>query len=82
MNLSGDTGLIKDVSLSLWKGDRGRWPVIERFVLIAALMAGMLVAALRTRSFKLALSSWRVFSRHLFAGILMAIGFVIAGGKW
>lgn len=74
------SGLLKDVSLSLWKGDRDLWPAIERFILIASLIGGMAVAALRTRSFKLVLSSWRVFSRHLFAGILMGIGAVVAGG--
>ena len=49
-------------------------------MLIAALICGMVTAALYTRSFKLELSSWQVYSKHLFAGILMGIGAVIAGG--
>lgn len=74
------SGLLKDVSLALWHSDQGRWPSIERFMLIAALIGGMVIAALWTQSFKLVLSSWRVFLRHLFAGMLMGIGAAIASG--
>ncbi len=74
------SGLLNDVSLALWLNDAGRWPSIERFILIAALVAGMVAAALRTRSFELEFASWGVFQRHLFAGILMGIGAAIASG--
>lgn len=74
------SGLLNGVSKSLWNSDSAQWPSIERFILIVALISGMVVAALQTRSFKLVFSSWRVYSRHLFAGILMGIGAVIASG--
>ena len=46
-------------------------------VIFSFCTAGTVVAALRTRSFKLALSSWCELSRHLFSGILMRTGAVI-----
>ena len=49
-------------------------------MLMAALVGGMILAALWTHSFKLEVSDWRSYSRHLFAGILMGIGAAIASG--
>jgi len=74
------SGLLKDVSLSLWHSDWNQWPSIERFILIATLISGMFVAAIQTRSFKLIPSRWGVFLGHLLAGILMGVGAVIACG--
>ena len=74
------SGFLKDVSLALWLGEQGRWPSSERFILIVALICGMAAAALWSGTFKLTLSGWPVFSRHLFAGILMGTGAALASG--
>ena len=74
------SGLLKDVSLSIWAGEESLWPSIERFTLAAALVAGMISAALRSHSFHLQLTSVQTFLRHLVAGIAMGLGAAIAGG--
>ncbi len=74
------SGLLKAISLAVWDGDASRWPSMERFMLIAALITGMAVAALWTRSFKLVWSNWRGYFRHGLAGILMGIGAALANG--
>jgi hypothetical protein len=74
------SGLLKDVSLTLWTGEQSGWPSVERFMLMAALLGGMVIAALSTRAFNLSLAGWRVLSRHLTAGVLMGVGAAVASG--
>lgn len=74
------SGLLKDLSLAIWHSDQARWPSVERFMLMAALIGGMALAALSHRTFSFVFSSWRVFIRHLVAGILMGVGAAIASG--
>lgn len=74
------SGLLNGISKSLWNNDSAQWPSTERFILIAGLIGGMVAAALHTRSFKLSLSTWKGYLKHLSAGILMGIGAVTASG--
>ena len=74
------SSLLKDLSLAFWDYDQSLWPSLERFMLMAALVGGMVLAALCTHSFKLEVSGWRSYSKHLFAGILMGLGAAIASG--
>ncbi|MEH6626558.1 MAG: YeeE/YedE thiosulfate transporter family protein [Motiliproteus sp.] len=74
------SGLLKDISYSTWNGDHAIWPSTERFLIIIALIAGMIIAAVRTRSFVFNIPRWHVFVMHLFAGVLMGIGAAIASG--
>ena len=74
------SGLLKDLGLALWTGDQSGWPSVERFMLMAALLGGMVIAALSTRAFNLSLAGWRVLSRHLTAGVLMGVGAAVASG--
>lgn len=74
------SGLLKDISLSAWESPGAHWPSLERFLLMVALIFGMVLAAVKTRSFKLTLSCWRTYVRHLLAGVLMGVGAVTAGG--
>jgi len=74
------SGLLRDVSLSVWHKDPLFWPSVERFSLAAALIGGMLIAALWSHSFKIEGANWPVVFRHLFAGILMGVGAAVASG--
>ncbi|ABV87621.1 YeeE/YedE thiosulfate transporter family protein [Shewanella pealeana] len=74
------SGLLKDVSLSLWYDKSEIWPDESRFILIAALLAGMVVAALHKKTFDLVALTSRSSLKHFLAGCLMGIGAAIASG--
>ena len=74
------SGLLKDISLSLWHQDSGLWPSDSRFLLIAALIIGMIVAAVHRKTFKFIPLNRKDCIRHLLAGCLMGIGAAIASG--
>lgn len=74
------SGLLKDISLSVWYGNDNQWPSIERFLLMLSLIGGMLWAAVWTKSFSLTLLNGKQFIKHLLAGVLMGIGAVLASG--
>lgn len=74
------SGLLKDVSLSIWKMDDTTWPQITRFILILFLMLGMFIAAVRQGDLKPRRYSLFRYLGHLAAGTLMGIGAVLAGG--
>lgn len=74
------SALLKDISLSLWSNDEARWPSVSRFVLIAALVVGMVLAALKNKTFNLLPANIKQCGKHLAAGILMGVGAAIASG--
>ncbi len=74
------SGLLKDISLFVWYGNEQQWPSAERFLLILSLILGMLIAAIFTRAFVFKWMTIRQAVRHLFAGILMGMGAVLASG--
>ncbi|MEH6550641.1 MAG: YeeE/YedE thiosulfate transporter family protein [Pseudomonadales bacterium] len=74
------SGLLKDISYSIWSDDQRIWPNNYRFVLMVALLLGMITAAVRTGSFLLEKPGLRVLGNHLIAGILMGVGAAIASG--
>jgi len=74
------SGLLKDISLSIWNGTGSAWPSVERFMLIAFLILGMLIAALVTKSFKFEFGKPKHYLGHLGAGSLMGFGAVLASG--
>ncbi|MCL1060697.1 YeeE/YedE family protein [Shewanella benthica] len=74
------SGLLKDISLSIWHQDSALWPSDSRFVLIAALIIGMIVAAVHRKTFKFIPLNRKDCIRHLLAGCLMGIGAAIASG--
>jgi len=74
------SGLLKDISLFVWYGNDREWPSLERFILMFSLVLGMLVAAVFTRSFMFKWMTIKQLLRHLFAGILMGMGAVLASG--
>nr|WP_197708664.1 YeeE/YedE thiosulfate transporter family protein [Vibrio tapetis] len=74
------SGLLKDVSLGVWYGDASLWPSAERFLLIGSLLIGMFSAAIHKKSFEVELVGMRGATKHLFAGVLMGIGAVLASG--
>ncbi len=74
------SGLLKDMSLSIWHQDSGMWPADSRFVLIASLIIGMIVAAVHRKTFKLIPLQKTHCLRHLLAGCLMGVGAAIASG--
>ncbi|WCE31233.1 YeeE/YedE thiosulfate transporter family protein [Vibrio sp. SCSIO 43137] len=74
------SGLLKGISLSIWNGTDDSWPKFERFLLIFFLIFGMLLAAIIIRSFKAETGNLKQYVQHLFAGILMGLGAVLAGG--
>ncbi|NRB39207.1 MAG: hypothetical protein HRU20_12180 [Pseudomonadales bacterium] len=67
-------------SLNLYQNDLSLWPSHHRFALILALITGMAIAALRTRSFQYTKTSFRNTSQHLLAGLLMGLRAVIPSG--
>ncbi|MET2946701.1 YeeE/YedE thiosulfate transporter family protein [Vibrio owensii] len=74
------SGLLKDMSLSIWHQNEMKWPQFERFALMAALIGGMVIAAIAKKSFEFRPSAIKQYMRHLAAGILMGFGAVMAGG--
>ncbi|WP_028022908.1 YeeE/YedE thiosulfate transporter family protein [Enterovibrio calviensis] len=74
------SGYLSDVSASLWQKDTVRWPNIERTLFLFALIGGMVVAALKTRSFRWKVKRLPRYMHHLIAGVLMGCGASIAGG--
>ncbi len=74
------SSVLKDMSHSLLLGDGLIWPEQHRFMLIAALITGMVLAAVITQSFNPTFDTARGYLRHLAAGILMGVGAALAGG--
>ena len=74
------SGLLKDISVSLWSNSRVNWPTFERFALIGALVSGMVVAAVMTRSFQLQAFKSKEVLKNILAGMLMGLGAAFAGG--
>lgn len=74
------SGLLKSISLSLWHQDESVWPELSRFLLMAALVSGMISATVFARSFDLRGFKILGLIKHLCAGILMGFGAVLAGG--
>lgn len=74
------SGLLRDISLSLYQQDAKLWPKPQRFALMLALIMGMVIAALKTHSFQFSPVSVKVLGKHLLSGLLMGLGAVIAGG--
>ncbi|MFC0173927.1 YeeE/YedE thiosulfate transporter family protein [Vibrio comitans] len=73
------SGLLKDVSFYVWSNGEHLWPSLERFMLIACLVLGMLLAAIATRSFHLEMAGAKRYFWHLGSGCLMGFGAVLAG---
>ncbi|MGF1707207.1 YeeE/YedE thiosulfate transporter family protein [Enterovibrio baiacu] len=71
---------LSDLSHSIWEKDATQWPSMERTLFLLALIGGMVVAALKTRSFKWKVKHLPRYGYHLFAGVLMGSGASIAGG--
>ncbi|MCL1052163.1 YeeE/YedE family protein [Shewanella abyssi] len=74
------SGLLKDISLAVWHQDSGLWPSDSRFMLIAALIIGMVVAAVHKKTFNFIALQKKDCVRHLLAGCLMGVGAAIASG--
>lgn len=74
------SGLLKDVSISLWSNSWVNWPTLERFALIGALIGSIVIASVITHSFHLQTLKLKEILRHLLAGILMGVGAALAGG--
>jgi len=74
------SALLKDMSYSYWLNDYSLWPDMSRYILISFLILGMLIAALRAKTFKLIIDKWQVCVKHLLAGICMGIGAALASG--
>lgn len=74
------SGLLKDVSFYVWNDAEHLWPSAERFMLIACLVLGMLIAAIATQSFRLQTAKMKRYLWHLGSGCLMGFGAVLAGG--
>ncbi|PVZ69644.1 YeeE/YedE thiosulfate transporter family protein [Pelagibaculum spongiae] len=73
------SSMLHDVSGSVL-GHSDNWPSFSRFGALAALLAGMMIAATRTRAFKIKIPKLRSLIRHLLSGILMGIGGALALG--
>jgi hypothetical protein len=74
------SSLLKDMSFSLCAIENSVWPAMSRFVLIIALIGGMLIAAFRANTFSLLPVGLQDSFKHLAAGTLMGIGAAIANG--
>lgn len=74
------SSLLKSISMSVWYQDESVWPELSRFILIAALLIGMVTAALITKSFELRWFKLTGVVKHLCAGVLMGCGAVMANG--
>jgi hypothetical protein len=74
------SGLLKDLSHAVWFGDASLWPSSQRFALIAALVTGMAVSALRSNTFSVKALSLNLALKHVAAGIMMGLGAALASG--
>ena len=74
------SGLLMDISLSLWYEISDIWPDESRFMLISALLIGMVLAALHKKTFELVALTSRSSLKHFLAGCLMGVGAAIASG--
>ena len=74
------SGLLKDISYSVWENDNTRLPGFERYPLVLSLMFGMILAAKLTHCFQLQIVRLSIIPRHLIAGTLMGIGGSMATG--
>lgn len=74
------SGLLKDISHSLWEDDRSSMLGIERYAIVVSLIIGMIIAAKLTNRFQLQMIRLRIVPRHLLAGMLMGIGGSMAAG--
>nr|WP_192867692.1 YeeE/YedE thiosulfate transporter family protein [Thaumasiovibrio occultus] len=74
------SGLLKSMALSVWNGDLGGWPRVERFYLFLCLVLGMAVAAIATKSFHIERVIKLKLLKHFLAGLFMGLGAVMAVG--
>lgn len=59
------SGLLKDMSISIWSHGDVAWPDITRFGLVISLVIGMLLAAVKRKMFRLDIGSLYRYSLHL-----------------
>ncbi|KGJ90475.1 YeeE/YedE thiosulfate transporter family protein [Thalassotalea sp. ND16A] len=74
------SGLLQHLSGAMLNGDTHVWPSIERYLLFFALLAGMFIAAWRSKTFDIQLGNLRLWFVHIIAGTLMGIGASLAMG--
>ena len=74
------SGLLNDLSAAALHGESARWPTLQRYYLLLALVGGMVLAAWRTERFDFKSVRWTVWLVHLVAGILMGLGASLAMG--
>jgi hypothetical protein len=74
------SGLLHDLSAAALHGDSARWPTVQRYSLLLALIGGMVLAAWRTNRFDFKSVRWTVWLIHLVAGTLMGLGASLAMG--
>ncbi len=72
--------LLHGVSLAVWNMDEGLWPTLQSYLFVGALMLGMAIGALRSRTFRLQLPTLLAALTHFLSGILMGIGASLAMG--
>ncbi|MDP2562905.1 YeeE/YedE thiosulfate transporter family protein [Psychrobium sp. 1_MG-2023] len=56
------------------------FPENERYLLLASLLVGMVLAAVKTKAFKVNKGHGLGYIKHLIAGVLMGVGAALAGG--
>lgn len=74
------SGLLHDLSAALRNEEKSEWPELERYLIIVALLGGMIVTAVWTKRIQLERLSAKIFLVHLLAGTLMGIGAALARG--
>lgn len=74
------SGLLHGVTSALLHNNQQAWPSLERYMLFIALLAGMFLAAWRTKKFELQGISLKAIVTHLVAGSLMGLGAAVALG--
>lgn len=74
------SALLHQISASLIAGNDSRWPSLEQYMFLVALLLGMFLAAWRTKRFIFIPANFKYFTEHLLAGALMGVGASIAMG--
>jgi uncharacterized membrane protein YedE/YeeE len=74
------SGLLKDLSGALLGIEGKTMPTMSRYVIFLSLITGMIIAAWRTKRFKLVLSNTKKNILHIIAGIFMGLGASLATG--